>query len=193
MIGIKYSKNIIKKEDEAFIVHEIERSTRFCQICYFVWFIICMLGIIGVQFISVLIIRILWSIILVIPSLVILKRKIIPIINHIKRKPFEGEWITGKVNLKTIRYTGGRNAHEYTIEGDYVFDEQKYMFQDHFYITDDSVDCAFKDVFMNENAPTDITILVDPNSPSKYMVKGALYMQNVHDAFPEYFEKWHHK
>lgn len=46
---------------------------------------------------------------------------------------------------------------------------------------------------MNENAPTDIMILVDPNKPSKYMVKGALYMQNIYDAYPEYFEKWHHK
>lgn len=67
------------------------------------------------------------------------------------------------------------------------------MFQDHFYITDALADNVFNDIFRNENAPTDIMILVDPSNPLKYMVKGALYMQNVHDAFPEIFEKWHHK
>ena len=175
------------------MVHEIEQSTKLCQICYFLWLIICMLGAIGVQFFSVLIIRIMWSILFVLIFLDVLKREVIPSVNHIKRNSFEGEWITGKVNLKTIRFTGGRYAYGYTIEGNYVFNEQIYMFQDHFYITDALADSAFRDIFRNENAPTDIMILVDPNSPSKYMVKGALYMQNIYDAYPEYFEKWHHK
>lgn len=175
------------------MVDEIERSTRFGEICEFAWLILWMAAAIGAQFFPYLSIRIFYTFVCSLLFAFVLKREIIPCTNHMKRASFDGEWITGKVNLKTIQYSGGRYLYGYTIEGYYTYHERIYMFQDHFYITDTLADCAFKDIFANENVPADIMILVDPVNPVKYMVKGALYMQCVRDAFPEYFEKWHHK
>ena len=177
------------------MVQEIERSTRLCQLTNFAKLIFGMVyAIFFILVFSVsVIIDIFVTFFFVLLFYVFYKREIVPSINHMKRNSFEGEWIIGKVNLKTIKFTGGRSTYGYTIEGHYTYNEQIYMFQDHFYITNVSAGCAFNDIFRNEDAPTDIMILVDPDQPSKYMVKGALYMQNVHDAFLEYFEKWHYK
>ncbi len=58
------------------MVQEIERSTRLCQIFYFVELTVCMLGLIGLQFVSVLLIRVMWSVFLMVLILIDLKREV---------------------------------------------------------------------------------------------------------------------